>query len=150
MTTRVLFVCLGNICRSPTAEGVFTRIAAGQDIEVDSAGTASWHIGNPPDSRAIAEAARKGYDLSPLRARQVNQNDFNVFDYIIAMDNSNLSNLERLAPKQPRARLALLLDYAPDLPVREVPDPYFEDNFPEVLDMIEQASHGLLREILSE
>ncbi len=150
MTTRVLFVCLGNICRSPTAEGVFTQLAKGHDIEVDSAGTANWHIGNPPDSRATAEAASKGYDLSNLRARQVKPSDFNVFDYIIAMDRSNLSNLQNLAPANPRARLALLLDYAPDVPLREVPDPYYEDNFPEVLRMIEQASRGLLNAILAK
>lgn len=149
----VLFVCLGNICRSPTAHAVFERKAQERGlasvIDVDSAGTGDWHLGAPPDRRATAAAAERGYDLSALRARQVTQADFNQFDYMLAMDSSNLSDLSKLAPQYSRTNLSLLLDYAPDSPVREVPDPYYggNDGFARVLDMVEDACDSLLDHI---
>jgi len=151
MTTRILFVCLGNICRSPTAEGVFAALAAetAADVEADSAGTGAWHVGNPPDSRATAEARRKGIDLSPLRARQVTGGDFERFDLILAMDRANLAALERLRPPGNETPVRLFLDYAPHAHLREVPDPYYEDNFEEVFDLLEGASRGLLAALKS-
>lgn len=150
MSDKVLFVCLGNICRSPTAHGIFqARVdAAGlsQAITIDSCGTGDWHIGHAPDKRATAAAARRGYDITPLRARQVCAADFNDFDLILAMDAQNLADLEALAPANARARLALFLDYADAYSEREVPDPYYggEDGFEHVLNMVENASDGLL------
>ena len=138
---RVLFVCLGNICRSPTAEAVFRRIAPG--VPADSAGTSDWHIGDPPYGPAIAAGAARGYDLSPLRARQVGPGDFRDFDLILAMDRANLAALEALRPADGHAELALFLDYAPDAPVREVPDPYYTRDFDGALDLIEAAARGL-------
>jgi len=149
----VLFVCLGNICRSPTAHGVFARQvqAAGLEdsVRIDSAGTGAWHVGEPPDSRATASALARGYDLSPLRARQVTPADFDHFDYILAMDRSNLSNLQVLRPDRYRGHLGLLLDFHPGPPVREVPDPYYggTDGFEEVLDLVEAAGEALLAEL---
>lgn len=139
---RVLFVCLGNICRSPTAEGVFRAMLSPEDnIGVDSAGTGAWHVGNPPDGRAIEEAARRGNDISGLRARQVSAADFHDFDLILAMDRSNLADLERLRPADSRADVRLFLSYGPG---GEVPDPYYEGGFDRAYDLIEQASRGLL------
>ncbi|PIB23521.1 phosphotyrosine protein phosphatase [Amylibacter kogurei] len=148
---RILFVCLGNICRSPTAHGVFRQMAAdaGLDVVVDGAGTGAWHIGNPPDRRATLMAATRGYDLSDLRARQVSARDFTDFDLILAMDNNNLQDLRQMAPTGAGAKLKLFMDYAPNNPHREVPDPYYNDGFDVVLDMIEQASAGLIIEIKS-
>lgn len=146
----VLFVCLGNICRSPTAHAVFSHQveAAGlkDRIFIDSAGTGSWHVGEPPDARATATAMLRGYDLSPLRARQVTESDFTSFDYILAMDHSNLVQLEHMRPKDYRGHLGLFLDFHPQPPLREVPDPYYggEDGFEEVLDLVEAAGLGLL------
>lgn len=151
---RVLFVCLGNICRSPTAEGVFRqRLAAAglaERVVVDSAGTAAWHTGKAPDARTCAAARRRGYDLSALRARQVRPEDFDRFDLILAMDQDNLANLQRLQEGQGRAELDLLLARY-GLPVAEVPDPYYggEEGFEQVLDLIEQACEGLLAEVRS-
>jgi len=149
---KVLFVCLGNICRSPTAEGVFRHKlrAAGLDhrVQVDSAGTGDWHVGKAPDSRTRQAALRRGYDLSAQRARQVEVADFQRFDLILAMDQSNLRNLEALRPADGCADLDLYLRrYA--LALDEVPDPYYggEDGFEQVLDLIEQASDALLIEI---
>ncbi|MEL7463528.1 MAG: low molecular weight protein-tyrosine-phosphatase [Pseudomonadota bacterium] len=149
MTKRILFVCLGNICRSPTATGVFRARAeaAGLDAHADGAGAGAWHVGEPPDPRAREEAAKRGYDLSALRARQVTALDFGHYDLILAMDRSNLAALERIRPAHARARLALFLDYAPDQPRREVPDPYYEGGFDLALDLIETASDGLIAEI---
>lgn len=148
---RVLFVCLGNICRSPSAEGVFRAVAEEADlaVEIDSAGTSNWHIGEPPDPRSQAAAARRGIDLSGLRGRQVSPADFNVFDLIIGMDRSNLARLNAMAPKGARADVRLFLDYAPGMAGREVPDPYDggEQGFENVLDMIEAASKGLVAEL---
>lgn len=148
MTKRILFVCLGNICRSPTAEGVFRNVASDMDVEIDSAGTGAWHIGEPADGRATQEAAKRGYDLTPLRARQVNRADFEYFDLILAMDLSNLRNLERMRPAGSRATLKLFLEYAPQIAEIEVPDPYYNNQFERVLDMIEAASKGLRAELL--
>lgn len=150
MATRILFVCLGNICRSPTAEGVFRALAGDADVEVDSAGTSNWHVGGPPDARATEEAARRGIDLSVLRARQVAPQDFGAFDLIVAMDRSNAEKLERLRPQGNTTPVVLFLSYARDNAApAEVPDPYYEDNFPEVFDMLEDASRGLLARITS-
>ncbi|MGK2742493.1 low molecular weight protein-tyrosine-phosphatase [Tepidicaulis sp. LMO-SS28] len=145
---RILFVCLGNICRSPTAEGVFARRAeaAGLDFEADSAGTGDWHIGKAPDPRAASAAKARGYEIAHLRARQVSRDDFSAFDYVLAMDRMNLAELQRLAPTRFKGTLRLFLDFAPDAPLREVPDPYYggDDGFAEVLDLIEAASDGLI------
>ncbi len=155
MSTSVLFVCLGNICRSPTAHGVFQGLveAAGEagNIEVDSAGTGSWHVGEAPDQRATAAALERGYDLSTLRARQVCRNDFERFDYVLAMDGDNLAGLQQLAPSSYPGRLMLLLDFHPKADFSEVPDPYYggDTGFTQVLDMVEEASRGLLADILA-
>lgn len=146
MTTRILFVCLGNICRSPTAQGVFEKLAAGHDITVDSAGTGGWHTGEPPDRRAQREAAKRGYDISGLRARQVRPADFEAFDLLLAMDRSNLAALERIRPEKNDTPVRLFLDYADSLR-DEVPDPYYDGGFDLVLDLIEDASRGLLRQL---
>lgn len=146
MTQKILFVCLGNICRSPTAEAVFTERAAkaGLDVIVDSAGTSNWHIGNPPDRRAQAEGAARGYDLAPLRARQVAVSDFTEFDWIIGMDDSNMSDLEAVAPAGASANLAKFTDFARGSGADHVPDPYYSGGFDTVLDLIEAASDGLI------
>ncbi|WP_439861645.1 low molecular weight protein-tyrosine-phosphatase [Pseudomonas sp. MBLB4136] len=149
---RVLFVCLGNICRSPTAEGVFRHKLreAGLEarVQVDSAGTGDWHVGKAPDLRTRQAALRRGYDLSALRARQVAGDDFRRFDLILAMDGSNLQHLQRLRPSANAAELDLFLRRY-QLALDEVPDPYYggEDGFEQVLDLIEQASDALLAEI---
>lgn len=148
---KVLFVCLGNICRSPTAEGVFRHcvLQAGmvQQIEIDSAGTGDWHIGEPPDRRAQMAARQRGYDLSSQRARQVTTADFHIFDDIIAMDHSNVHNLRAIAPDSEQEKVHLLLSFHPESDLTEVPDPYYEGGFDEVLDLIEAASQGLLARI---
>lgn len=152
MTVSVLFVCLGNICRSPTAHGVFEQLLIDRQlsdsISTDSAGTAAWHVGKQPDSRSIAAAANRGCDLTPLRARQVTVNDFEHFDYILAMDESNLADLEDLCPPGYSGELSLLLKYG-DSNTSDVPDPYYGDGdgFEQVLDLVEQASLGLLAHI---
>jgi protein-tyrosine phosphatase len=146
----ILFVCLGNICRSPTAEGVLRHIAAREApdllLEIDSAGTADYHIGAPPDLRSQRAALKRGIDIGGLRARQVNQGDFGRFDLILAMDRANLRELEALNPRGCRASLQLFLSYAPQLNLRDVPDPYYRDAaaFEEVLDLTAVASRGLL------
>lgn len=148
---RVLFVCLGNICRSPTAHGIFeaqvNNAGCQERIEVDSCGTGGWHVGSPPDARAMAEAAERGYDLSHLRARQLRDSDFLEFDYIVAMDNDNLNDLRRQQPENSNAKLVLFLDYGSAYEYDEVPDPYYGgiDGFAQVLDLVEDASAGLLR-----
>jgi protein-tyrosine phosphatase len=150
---KVLFVCLGNICRSPTAEGVFRqcveRAALTEQIEIDSAGTHAYHIDEPPDRRAQAAAARRGIDLSGLRGRQATRGDIEAFDYILAMDRENLHNLHAICPPGLEAKVRLFLEFAPDRPEREVPDPYFggDSGFDRVLDMIEEAAAGLLADI---
>ena len=153
---KILFVCLGNICRSPTAEAVLQGIAAREAPElaltVDSAGTANYHPGAPPDRRAQAAARERAYNLSSLRARQVRAEDFAAFDLILAMDRNNLQELLERAPAQARGRIQLFLDYAPEQAVREVPDPYYggPHGFEEVLDLIEAASRGLLRRLRAQ
>jgi protein-tyrosine phosphatase len=147
---RILMVCLGNICRSPTAEGVLRHVAAKEApqlaLEIDSAGTADYHIGAPPDARSQRAAFRRGIDISGLRARQIAAEDFARFDLILAMDRENLRELQALRPSESRAAVKLFLDYAPDSPVRDVPDPYYRDAaaFEEVLDLTTAASRGLL------
>jgi protein-tyrosine phosphatase len=149
----VLFVCLGNICRSPTAEGVFRRLArdAGLDgrVRVDSAGTGGYHIGASPDARALAAAQARGYDLSGIRARKIAPEDFELFDLILAMDEDNLLDLREVAPENPRARIGLLLDYAPHLGLRAVPDPYYggRRGFEQVLDLVTDACSALVEEL---
>jgi protein-tyrosine phosphatase len=146
---RILCVCLGNICRSPTAEAVLRDIAAREAPQlitaVDSAGTAGYHIGAPPDPRSVAIARERGYDLAPLRARQVSRRDFGEFDLMLAMDRSNLAALQAIAPAAGRARLALFLHHARAMG-DEVPDPYYGDrsDFERVLDLVEQGSRALL------
>jgi protein-tyrosine phosphatase len=149
----VLFVCLGNICRSPTAHGVFETLVASRNLEhainVDSCGTGDWHIGHAPDRRAAAEARRRGYELDHLRARQVVPGDFDRFDYILAMDRVNLADLQVMEPPGYQGYLGLFLSFAPQSGVAEVPDPYYgaEDGFSQVLELVETASEGLLEEI---
>jgi len=143
---RVLMVCLGNICRSPTAEAVLrTRLRAlglHERVEVDSAGTGDWHTGEPPDARSQRHAALRGYDLSGLRARRVAEEDFHRFDLLLAMDDDNLADLERLKPDNARAELRLFA-------AAEVPDPYQggPDGFEHVLDLVEQASDALIQDL---
>jgi protein-tyrosine phosphatase len=150
---KVLFVCLGNICRSPTAEGVFSalveREGLTEQISADSAGVGSWHIGNPPDRRATAAALQRGIDLSLQRARQVKVADFQRFDYVIAMDAENHSALGGLCPAGEEDRLHMFLQFAPGLGIDDVPDPYYGggNGFEDVLDMVEAASSGLLADI---
>lgn len=149
---RVLFVCMGNICRSPTAEGVFRKLhrelAPDVDIEVDSAGTHTYHIGDAPDPRSQAAALQRGVDISGHRGRQAMARDFQDFDYVIAMDSENLRRLQALRPKDAKAELKLLLEYA-DAGVRDVPDPYYggSGGFERVLDLVEQGGRGLLAHI---
>lgn len=146
---KVLFVCLGNICRSPTAHGVFLKKINDQKLDqhiyVDSAGTGDWHVGEQPDTRAIKAAAQRGYDLLPLRARQVQESDFVEFDYIMAMDGDNVRNLRSICPEQFQHKIQLLLDYGQHA-VKHVPDPYYgnHDGFENVVDLIETASDHLL------
>ncbi|OAD19180.1 Low molecular weight phosphotyrosine protein phosphatase [Candidatus Thiomargarita nelsonii] len=143
---KILFVCMGNICRSPTAEGVFTHLVtqAGAQISIDSAGTHDYHIGEPPDLRSQKAALKRGIDLSSLRARQVTQADFTKFDYILAMDRHNYQILQSLCPPEQQHKLHLFLDFAPELNRHEVPDPYYEGGFEYILDLVEAASRGLL------
>jgi len=156
MMHKVLFVCLGNICRSPTAEGVFrAQVAAAglsEVIGIDSAGTAAWHIGKAPDQRAQAAATRRGYDLTALRGRQVAVADFGEFDYILAMDRSNLADLLAQCPAEQRHKVRLFLSFSSQWQNHEVPDPYYggADGFDQVLDMVEDAAHGLLSDIRAE
>lgn len=153
---RVLFVCLGNICRSPTAEGVFRKLVAeanlAAQIAADSAGTHAYHIGDPPDRRAQQAAARRGIDLSGLRGRQATHRDFTEFDYVLAMDEENFANLRAICPGGQEHKLRLFLEFAPARREREVPDPYFggEAGFDRVLDMIEEAAQGLIEHIRRE
>jgi protein-tyrosine phosphatase len=150
---RILFVCMGNICRSPTAEGVFRdylkRNAPDLDVEVDSAGTHDYHVGEPPDPRALRAAAGRGLDLSGLRARQVEPRDFERFDLILAMDGDNHAELVRRSPPGLRPRIRLLSEFASSPGRRDVPDPYYggAHGFEEVLDLVEAAAAGLVEEV---
>ena len=150
---RVLFVCLGNICRSPTAEAVFRALVERsglQDIiEIESAGTAAYHAGEGPDHRATRAAGVRGYDMSALRARQVDEADFLRFDYILAMDSANHRELISLCPAESRHKVGFFLDYGENDPGSDVPDPYYggEDGFDHVLDLVEDAARGLLEDL---
>jgi protein-tyrosine phosphatase len=149
MMIKVLFVCLGNICRSPTAHGIFTKQVEqhklAKHIYVDSAGTGDWHAGEAPDMRAIKAASKRGYDLSMLKARQVTLNDFAEFDYIIAMDGDNMRNLLAICPEHYQHKVNLLLNYG-EHDVQHVPDPYYGDSegFEKVIDLIEGSTEQLL------
>jgi protein-tyrosine phosphatase len=153
---RVLFVCMGNICRSPTAEGVFRRLVQERapkfGIEIDSAGTHDYHVGDPPDRRAIAAAARRGIDLTGLRARAVERSDFERFDLVIAMDRLNREILLEQSPPQFQRRIRLFMEFAPAAGIEDVPDPYYGGpiGFEQVLDLVEEASAGLLDELLRD
>ena len=141
MASRILFVCLGNICRSAAAEGVFCKIAP--QVETDSAGTGRWHVGEPPYG-AMQDAARaRGYDLSDLRARQFRPADFERFDLIIAMDDANLRDIEAQRPAGNATPVHLFTDYAPEAGMDHVPDPCYTRDFDGALDLIEQAAQGL-------
>ncbi|MDX1454140.1 MAG: low molecular weight protein-tyrosine-phosphatase [Gammaproteobacteria bacterium] len=149
---KILFVCMGNICRSPTAHGVFEQLlndAPDLDVLVDSAGTHAYHVGNPPDSRSQEAAARRGYDLSAQRARKVAEMDFETFDLVLAMDRANLENLRAIADTRHHSKIRLFLEFASDSDVREVPDPYYGAGrgFEEVLDLVEDAARGLLEHV---
>jgi protein-tyrosine phosphatase len=149
----VLFVCTGNICRSPTAEAVFRKLVAdaglSKAILTDSAGTHGYHIGEPPDPRAQASAAGRGYDLSALRARRVERADFQRFDLVVAMDRGHFAALSRIAESSAAGKLTLLMSYASRFTDEDVPDPYYggPQDFERVLDMIEDAARGLLEAV---
>jgi protein-tyrosine phosphatase len=151
---RLLFVCMGNICRSPSAEGVFRRVLESRapelSVEIDSAGTHDYHVGSPPDRRAIEAAHRRGIDLSSLRARQISEADFERFDLILVMDEENREALHRRAPVKYRERIRLLMEFAPEASSRHVPDPYYggPQGFEAVLDLLEEASQGLVEELI--
>jgi protein-tyrosine phosphatase len=146
---RVLFVCMGNICRSPTAEGVFRQVLQKKKlegkVEVSSAGTHGYHVGEPPDSRAQQAAARRGYDLSGIRARKVSPQDMDYFDLILAMDHKTLESLREICPPERSSRLGLFMDYSHAFAGGEVPDPYYGrgEGFDLVLEMVEDATNGL-------
>lgn len=148
---KILFVCLGNICRSPTAKAVFDHKlqSASLQVETDSAGTTGYHAGSPPDTRAVRAARRLGLDISDQRARVVTAADFQRFDRIYAMDRANLAELEQLGPVNASARVELVMSLAPDYGIHEVPDPYYggEDGFRRVLDMLEAAADRLVEEL---
>lgn len=150
---RVLFVCLGNICRSPTAEGVFRDLVGREGlsdrIATDSCGTGNWHVGDPPDARAVAEATRRGIQLDDLRARQLHPDDFARFNFVLGMDRKNLASLHSQCPPEHFAKVQLFLSFDPDAGTTEVPDPYYggPDGFRDVFDMIDAASRGLLAHI---
>jgi protein-tyrosine phosphatase len=150
---RILFVCMGNICRSPTAHGVFRELVRREGLEdrivIDSAGTHAYHVGNPPDRRAQATALARGIELSDLRARQVEERDFEHFDYILAMDEDNLAILQSQCPPQHAHKVRLFLEFAPQRYEREVPDPYYggPQGFEHVFDLVEEAAEGLLAHV---
>jgi protein-tyrosine phosphatase len=151
---RVLFVCTGNICRSPTAEGIFRKLVndagLGGRIHADSAGTHGYHVGELPDDRTCRAAMLRGYDLSKLRARKFERDDFRRFDFVLAMDRENHAHLARLAQPSEGHKLKMMMEYARRFPGREVPDPYYggPHGFELVLDMLEDASRGLLETII--
>lgn len=149
---KILFVCMGNICRSPTAEAVFTALLAEAGLqdrfEIDSAGTHAYHVGHSPDDRSMAAALARGIDMQHLRARQVEAADFNRFDRLIVMDRANLDELKNRFPDQSLDKISLMMSYATQRSESEVPDPYYggEDGFELVLDLLADASEGLLAE----
>jgi protein-tyrosine phosphatase len=149
-TVKVLFVCMGNICRSPTAHGVFRHLVRteglAERIEIDSAGTHGYHVEAPPDRRSILTAARRGVDLDDLRARRAEPQDFLYFDYVLAMDQENYLSLSTICPRGMERKLSLFMDFAPELRVREVPDPYYgtEKDFDAVFLLIDQACRKIV------
>jgi protein-tyrosine phosphatase len=151
---RLLFVCLGNICRSPMAEGVFRRVAEQEGVlhlfDIDSAGLGDWHVGQAPDTRAQAAAQQRGIDISGQSARQVAPGDYRRFDLLLAMDGSNFDELVQLAPRDSRHKIRRFLDFAPHVGTKDVPDPFFggSEGFDHALDLIEEAARGLLAELL--
>ncbi len=140
---KVLCVCLGNICRSPTAEAVLRRLG-GDRIEVESAGTGGWHVGKPPFGPAIEAGTARGYELATLRARRFEAADFERFDLILAMDYQNVADIEGMRPGGSETPVRLLLSYAAGVGRREVPDPYYSGDFEEALDLIEAGARGVL------
>ncbi|VAW91890.1 Low molecular weight protein tyrosine phosphatase [hydrothermal vent metagenome] len=150
---QVLFVCMGNICRSPTAEGVFRELVNNsgysEDIITDSAGTHAYHVGEQPDARAQATALTRGIDLSDLRARRAIKDDFDNFDYVLAMDMDNFQILKSICPSKHINKLKLFLDFTSEYDDTEVPDPYYggDKGFEYVFDLVESASNGLLKNI---
>lgn len=153
MGKRILFVCMGNICRSPTAEGMFRahleRLDPPLDVELDSAGTHGYHVGHPPDARAVEAAARRGISLSGITARQIEVADFERFDLILCADTANRDRVEAMRPKTAKAEIRMILDFAMDADEVEVPDPYYggDKGFERVLDLIESACEGLIRDL---
>jgi protein-tyrosine phosphatase len=153
---RILFVCLGNICRSPMAEGVFRRVVAEEGLTehfiIDSAGLGDWHIGQAPDHRAQKAARSRGIDISDQSARQVIDEDFDRFDLLLVMDGSNYAELKARAPHEARAKIRPFLDYAPHAATKDVPDPFFggKEGFDHALDLIEAAAHGLLGSLVGK
>jgi len=151
--TAVMFVCLGNICRSPTAHGVFAalvdRVGLHDSISIESSGTSGWHIGESPDSRSSQAALQRGYDLSNLKGRAFSAEDFNHYDYILTMDRANLKAVQALRPAGYVGELALFLDFSSSQQVTEVPDPYYggAKGFDTVLDLVEDGCAGLLNHI---
>jgi protein-tyrosine phosphatase len=161
IVVKVLFVCLGNICRSPLAEGLFRHRALEAGLEeglggaflADSAGTGSWHVGNPPDIRSVAVARKYGIDISAQRGRQIEPSDFSTFDYILAMDRDNLSTLQAQCPPEHQEKVSLLLSHAPDTKLIEVPDPYFfrdDAGFERIFSVIGEGVDGLLARLKSD
>ena len=153
MTVKVLFICMGNICRSPTAHGVFAKLVAeaglGSVIEIDSAGTHAYHVGHPPDKRALHSAMQRGYDLSGLTARKVEALDCQKYDYLVVMDEENYTDVTGLCTNGCEEKVRLFMDFAEQLREHEVPDPYYGGSrgFDYVLDLVETASAGLLENI---
>jgi len=153
MPVKVLFICMGNICRSPTAHGVFAHLVAearlSRAIEIDSAGTHAYHVGEPPDHRAQETALQRGYDLGEIRARKVQAFDCEFYDYLIVMDEENLMDVRALCSTDCHEKVQLFLSYAENASVNEVPDPYYggSKGFDRVLDLVEAASAGLLEDI---
>ena len=149
----VLFVCTCNICRSPTAHGVFRSLVENEGlsglVDIDSAGTHAYHVGSAPDKRAQATAVRRGIDLSDIVARRVQTEDFELFDYVLAMDQDNFMALSEICPDERVDRIHMFLDFAPQMRTREVPDPYYggPSGFERVFDLVEAAAQGLLEEI---
>lgn len=150
---RVVFVCMGNICRSPTAHGVFRHkieaLGLADQVDVDSAGTHGFHLGSPPDRRAMATLADRGIDVADLRSRQITLSDFTIFDYVLAMDEANYRHLRSLAPESTKGRVHRLMDFAPEANTLEVPDPYYGGalGFEKVFELVDAGTEGFIRHL---